>query len=62
MTSWRTTLLGVLTIVVAVGSAGISYLNTGTFDWPATMMGVTAGLGLIKARDNKVSSEQAGAK
>ena len=47
----KTTVLGVLTILVAVGSAAVSFLKTGTFDFATTATAVTSGYGLIKAHD-----------
>lgn len=62
MTSWKTTMAGVLSIVVAVGSAAVAWLKTGTFpDLGAVIAAVTAGVGLIVARDNDKTSEQVGA-
>lgn len=63
--SWRTTLAGIGAILVAVGGA-----ITATFDndpatvadWTAVVAACIAGFGLVFARDNKVSSEAAGAK
>lgn len=60
--SWKTTLTGVLTILVAGGTAVKLLLTGGQPDWTSTIAAVTAGLGLISARDNNVTSEQAGAK
>ena len=48
----KTTAYGVITILAAVTSALASFLNTGTFDIPATVTAITAGVGLIKAQDN----------
>ena len=62
MTSWKTTRAGVLSIVVAVGSAALAWLKTGIFpDLGAVIAAVTAGVGLIVARDNDKTSEQVGA-
>lgn len=47
----KTTVLGVLTILVAVANAAISFLKTSTFDFATTATAVTSGWGLIKARD-----------
>lgn len=62
--SWKTTAAGIGAILVAVGSA-----LTATFDadpatvadWGAVVAAIIAGAGLIMARDNNVTSEQAGA-
>lgn len=62
MTSWKTTLTGIITVIIAAGTAVKLLLTGGAPDWPSTIAAVTAGLGLICARDNKVTSEQAGAK
>jgi hypothetical protein len=56
----KTTVLGVLTIIVAVGSAAVSLLKTGTFDFATTAASVTAGLGLIKAKDAPAKPRESG--
>jgi uncharacterized membrane protein YhiD involved in acid resistance len=64
MKSWKTTVTGVCTILVAVGGALQAMFdgNTATNpDWTAVIAAVTAGLGLITARDNNVTSEDVGA-
>ena len=48
----KTTAYGILTIIAAVASAIASYLKTGTFDIPATVTAITAGIGLLKAQDD----------
>ena len=53
MQSWRTTVLGILTIAGTLISAGISLLNGHTPDLATTSAGVMAGVGLIHAADNK---------
>lgn len=63
--SWRTTAAGIGAILVAVGSAVSAMFDNDPAtlpDWGACIAAVIAGFGLIFARDNKVSSEQAGAK
>ena len=65
MTSWRTTTAGIAAIVVAVGTAVGALFDADPLtlpDWGAVGAAVMAGIGLLAARDNKVSSEQAGAK
>jgi hypothetical protein len=47
----KTTVLGVITILVAVGNAALSFLKTGAFDFAATASSVAAGYGLIHAKD-----------
>jgi len=64
--SWRTTTSGVLTIIVAaINLIALPLLDTDPNTVP-NYAGFIAllmpALGLLMARDNKVSSEQAGAK
>ena len=62
MNSWKTTVTGVLTIVVALATAGIAWLKSGALpDFGPVVVAVTAGVGLIMARDNDKTSEQVGA-
>ena len=63
--SWKTTAAGVAAILAAVAAAARAILDGDPetlVNWEATAAAVMAGLGLIKARDNDVSSEKAGAK
>ena len=65
MTSWRTTTAGIAAIVVAIGTAVGALFDVDPLtlpDWGAVAAACMAGIGLLAARDNKVSSEQAGAK
>ena len=65
MKSWKTTLAGVGAIMVAVGAALAAHFDSDAStvaNWGAVMAAVIAGIGLIVARDNGVTSEQAGAK
>lgn len=59
--SWRTTLSGLLTILATIGHVADAILAGKPIDWTIAMTGITTGIGLLTARDNKVSSEQAGA-
>ena len=61
--SWKTTAAGLSAIVAAVAGAAKLMLdadpNTNP-DWTALIAAVTAGVGLIAARDNDKSSEDVG--
>lgn len=63
--SWQTSAAGIGAILSAVGLA-IQYMNDGdpatNPEWGALVPAIIAGLGLIFARDNKVTSEDVGAK
>lgn len=62
MSSTKTTLLGILTIAAALTGAAKTFVASGTCDWATTIAAVSAGIGLIKARDHSVSDANAGAK
>lgn len=47
----KTTILGVLTIVATIANVGVQILNGGAPDFIGAFAAVTAGMGLIKARD-----------
>ena len=49
----KTTVLGILTIVATLANVSVQVLNGGAPDFMAAFAAVTAGVGLIKARDNK---------
>lgn len=62
--SWRTTSAGIAAILVALGGA-IDAERDGDPetkpDWGTLAAAVIAGIGLLAARDNNVTSKQAGA-
>jgi hypothetical protein len=61
--SWRTTTTGILAIVIAIAGAVKAELDgdvTTTADWGAVAAAIIAGIGLIAARDNRVSSQDVG--
>ena len=52
--NWKTTLTGVLSIVVAVASAAAEFLKTGKIpELGPLVAAIIAGIGLIKAADAK---------
>ena len=62
--SWKTTSAGIGAILAAVGVAITQSGENGvsSIDWAALIPAVIAAIGLFFARDNNVTSEQAGAK
>jgi len=63
--SIRTTVFGIFCILAAIGGAGKALLDgdpATNVDWTAVIAAVTAGFGLIFARDNNKTSEDVGAK
>lgn len=56
--NWETTALGLATIVMALASFAVYSLDGDAetvASVPATLAGITAGIGLIRARDGKGS-------
>jgi len=64
MKSTKTTAAGILAIVGALVTAGQQWAAGGfaTINWTATATAISAGVGLIMARDNNKTSEDVGAK
>jgi len=63
--SWKTTTAGIAAIVAAVATALVALFDGDPLtlpDWGAVGAAIMVGAGLIVARDNNVTSEQAGAK
>jgi peptidoglycan/LPS O-acetylase OafA/YrhL len=63
--SWKTTAAGIAAIVAAAATAVVALFDadpTTVPDWGAVAAAFMAGLGLVFARDNNVTSESAGAK
>jgi len=65
MKSWKTTVCGILALVIAVATAAKALLdgdpNT-VPNWEIVAGSVMAAIGLFVARDNDVTSEDAGVK
>ena len=64
MTSWKTTLAGIAAIVAALATAVSAQFDNDPAtvpDWTMVIGMITAGVGLILARDNNKTSEQVGA-
>lgn len=62
--SWKTTTAGIAAIVAALATAVGALFDadpTTLPDWGAVAAAILAGVGLIAARDNDVTSEKAGA-
>lgn len=65
MKSWKTTTSGVLAIVAAIATALSASFDSDPLtvpNWEIVIAATLAGIGLIFARDNTVTSETAGAK
>lgn len=53
--NWKTTITGVLAIIAAVTGAATALMNNHPVDWPSVIGAVTAGIGLITAKDSNVT-------
>ena len=65
MKSWKTTTAGVLAIVAAIATELAASFDSDPLtvaNWDIVIAATLAGIGLIFARDNSVTSETAGAK
>ena len=65
MKSWKTTAAGIAAIVAAIALAILHQFDSDPAtiaDWSAVITALTAGVGLVLARDNDTTSEQAGAR
>ena len=65
MKSWKTTAAGIAAIIAAIALAISHQFDTDPAtiaDWSAVITALTAGVGLVLARDNDKTSEQAGAR
>jgi len=65
MKSWKTTVAGIAAIIAAIALAIANEFDADpatVADWGAAIAALSAGLGLLFARDNNKSSEQVGAK
>jgi len=64
MKSWKTTLAGIAAIVAALATAVSAQFDSNPAtvpDWTLVIGMITAGVGLMFARDNDKTSEQVGA-
>jgi hypothetical protein len=52
-THMKTTALGILTIIATLANVGVQVLNGGAPDFIGAFAALTAGFGLVKAKDNK---------
>jgi hypothetical protein len=62
MNNWKTTTLGILTILGGLTNAGVVYLQGNHVDLPTLFAAITAGWGLIHASDSKATSNTEPAK
>lgn len=54
--NWKTTVTGILTIIVAITTAALTYFKTGAFpDVGALVALIMTGIGLITAKDSNVT-------
>ena len=53
--SWKTTLLGILTLIATIAKLAADVLGGHPVDLGTTAVGLTAGAGLIAAKDHDVT-------
>jgi len=56
MKNWKTTISGVLTIVVTLATAGLALLHGQPVNATVLIAGITSGVGLIAAKDASTHS------
>lgn len=54
--SWKTTTLGIISIVSAITGAVTSLLQGHPIDFASVIAAITAGIGLISAKDHSVAA------
>ena len=59
--NWKTTVLGVLTVLLALCGAAKAMLTGVSIDYPTVMAAIMAGVGLIHAKDASNTTPPAGA-
>lgn len=55
MKNWKTTVSGIIAIVIALAGAAQALISGGAVDWTAVISAIIAGVGLISAKDNNVT-------
>lgn len=58
--SWKTTVSGILAILIAAGNAAQAMINGTPVDMASTLAAIMAGIGLITAKDHNVSGGAVG--
>lgn len=61
LSSWKTTLAGIIGILITALPTVQNWLQGQPVSWTPVLGALAAGIGLIFARDNNVTSEQANA-
>jgi hypothetical protein len=58
MNDWKTTTLGILTIIAGLANAGMEYLQGKAINIPSVTAAILAGWGLIHAKDSSSPNAQ----